>query len=108
MRRGDFVTAAISGDLGKPRPALIVQSDAFALLPSVMIVPATTDLRESVDRFRLLVQPTPENGLRLPSQLMIDKLSSIYASRVGGIIGHADRELLTAVAQAISEFLALA
>jgi mRNA interferase MazF len=34
MRRGDVVTVAASGDYGKPRPAVIVQSDTF---PSVIV-----------------------------------------------------------------------
>ena len=29
LRRGDVVTVAASGDFGKPRPAVVVQSDAF-------------------------------------------------------------------------------
>lgn len=29
MRRGDIVTIALQGDYGKPRPALIIQSDLF-------------------------------------------------------------------------------
>jgi len=29
MRRGDVVTVAVPGDYGKPRPAVIVQTDAF-------------------------------------------------------------------------------
>ena len=29
MRRGDLVTIALQGDFGKPRPALVVQSDLF-------------------------------------------------------------------------------
>jgi mRNA interferase MazF len=30
MKRGDFVTIALQGDFGKPRPALVIQSDLFA------------------------------------------------------------------------------
>ncbi|MYD87803.1 MAG: type II toxin-antitoxin system PemK/MazF family toxin, partial [Acidobacteria bacterium] len=29
LRRGDVVTVAASGDFGKPRPAVVVQSDVF-------------------------------------------------------------------------------
>ena len=49
MRRGQFVTVATSGDYGKPRPALVVQSDLFAELPSVVICPLTTTLRDDAD-----------------------------------------------------------
>ena len=29
IKRGDIVTCALSGDYGKPRPAVVVQSDLF-------------------------------------------------------------------------------
>jgi mRNA-degrading endonuclease toxin of MazEF toxin-antitoxin module len=29
LRRGDIVTIALQGDFGKPRPAVVVQSDLF-------------------------------------------------------------------------------
>ena len=65
MRRGQFVVVATSGDYGKPRPALVVQSELFAELPSVVICPLTTALRNDADQFRLEVdpkRPRPEQG----------------------------------------------
>jgi mRNA interferase MazF len=38
MKRGDLVAVALSGDYGKPRPALIVQADHFAALPSMAVL----------------------------------------------------------------------
>lgn len=38
MLRGDLVTVALSGDYGKPRPALVIQADAFAGHPSVTLL----------------------------------------------------------------------
>jgi mRNA interferase MazF len=67
MRRGAFVVVATPGDYGKPRPALIVQSDLFAELPSVVICPLTTTLRDDADLFRLDVQPSARNGVRQAS-----------------------------------------
>ena len=43
MKRGDLVTVAVSGDYGKPRPALVVQSDLFAELPTVTVVRLISD-----------------------------------------------------------------
>ena len=45
MKRGDLVTVALQGDLGKPRPALVIQSDLFEAHPSVTILPVTSDFR---------------------------------------------------------------
>ena len=28
MKRGDFVTIVVQGDFGKPRPALVIQTDS--------------------------------------------------------------------------------
>jgi mRNA-degrading endonuclease toxin of MazEF toxin-antitoxin module len=61
MRRGDLVTVAAPGDYGKPRPALVIQSDLFAELPSVTLCLVTSDLRDA-PIFRITVDPSSENG----------------------------------------------
>ncbi|MEY3791694.1 MAG: hypothetical protein RLZ09_2531 [Pseudomonadota bacterium] len=60
--RGQLVTIALQGDFGKPRPALVVQSDFFENHPSVTVLPVTSDLRDT-PLFRVLVEPSQENGL---------------------------------------------
>lgn len=87
MKRGDVVTVASSGDYGNPRPAVIVQSDAFPRsFASVIVCQMTSDLADAPD-FRITVDPSPENGLRLPSQIMADKPVTIRRERVGQRIG---------------------
>jgi mRNA interferase MazF len=56
MRRGDLVTIALQSDYGKPRPALIIQSDLFDAHPSVPILPVTSELR-ATPLFRIAVEP---------------------------------------------------
>ena len=107
MRRGQFVTVATSGDYGKPRPALVVQSDLFAELPSVVICPLTTMLREDADQFRLEVDPSKRNGLREVSQIAIDKITVVPAAKIGGVIGEASDALLTRVNRALALFLGI-
>jgi|tagenome__1003787_1003787.scaffolds.fasta_scaffold18985762_2 mRNA interferase MazF len=88
MKRGDVVTVALSGDYGKPRPAVIVQSD---LLPSnhasVVVCQMTSEL-ERVSTFRVGIEPSAENALRVPSQVMADKAVAILRERVGRVMGH--------------------
>lgn len=81
MRRGDLVTIALQGDYGKPRPALIVQSDLFNEHPSVTILPVTSELRET-PLFRIRVEPTPANGLQKISDVMVDKAQSVPRERI--------------------------
>jgi mRNA interferase MazF len=107
VRRGQFVVVATTGDHGKPRPALIVQSDLFAELPSAFICPLTSMLRDDADQFRLQVDPSKHNGLRDVSQIAIDKITAVPAARIGPVIGEADEALLKRVSRALALFLAL-
>jgi mRNA interferase MazF len=107
MRRGQFVVVATTGDYGKPRPALVVQSDLFAELPSVVICPLTSMLRDDADQFRLEVRPTTRNRLREVSQIAIDKITAIPAAKIGAVIGEADDALLLRVNRALALFLSI-
>jgi mRNA interferase MazF len=87
MRRGDVVVVAASGDYGKPRPAVIVQTDAFPPeYPSVVVCQMTSEIVEAPD-FRLTIEPSDENGIRIRSQIMIDNPVTIRRERVGSQIG---------------------
>jgi mRNA interferase MazF len=90
MRRGDVVLAATSGDYGKPRPAVIVQTDAFPQThTSIVICQMTSEIVDAPD-FRVTVDPTERNGLRVRSQIMADKPVTVRRSRIGTLIGHLD------------------
>ncbi len=107
MRRGKFVTVATPGDYGKPRPALIVQSDLFADLPSVVICPLTSTIRTDADQFRIDVAPSAQNGLRELSQIAIDKITVVPGLKIGGVIGVAEDALLLRVNRALALFLSI-
>jgi len=85
MRRGDLVTVSLQGDYGKPRPALIIQSDLLLELNSVLLCPITSDLRDAI--FRITLEPTPLNGLRKLSQIMVDKISTVPRDKVSEAFG---------------------
>lgn len=87
MQRGDLVVVAATGDYGKPRPAVIVQTDAFPEShASVVVCQLTSELADASD-FRVTVDPGPENGLRVTSQVMADKPVTIRRERIGQKIG---------------------
>lgn len=106
MKRGDIVMAAPPGNYGKPRPVLVVQADAYRALPSVTVLPLTSHL-ECAPLIRLAIEPSAENGLQKPSQVMIDKAVTLPRSRVGQRIGQADPGTLQAVNVALARFLGL-
>src|SRR3974377_413642 len=82
MKRGDVVICAAPGDYGKPRPAVVVQSNLFNLIHnSVVVCPITSELIDA-PLFRIAIQPTPANGLRKPSQVMVDKLIPMRRDRI--------------------------
>ncbi len=107
MKRGDLVSVALQGDLGKPRPALVIQSDLFDEHPSVTILPVTGELR-AAPLFRIAVNPDELNGLNKPSQVMVDKPQSIARERIGTVIGRLDDETMLAVNRALAVFLGFA
>ncbi|PTR05778.1 transcriptional modulator of MazE/toxin MazF [Nitrosospira sp. Nsp5] len=107
MRRGDLVTIALKGDYGKPRPALIIQSDLFDEHPSVTLLPVTSVIREA-PLFRIPVQPDANNGLLKPSQIMVDKVQTVHREKIGITIGRLDNEAMLAVNRALVVFLGFA
>ena len=86
ISRGDLVVVAASGDYGKPRPAVVVQSNAIpASHASVVVCPMTSELVEA--DFRITIEPGPDTGLRVRSQVMADKPVTIRRQRIGQRIG---------------------
>ncbi len=100
-RRGDVVVVALPGDYGKPRPAIVVQSDRLSAIPTVIVCPLTSELVEAA-LVRVTIAPGSGNGLRQPSQAMVDKLQAIRRERIGQVIGRLDDELLGQVNRALA------
>ena len=107
MRRGDLVTVALQGSYGKPRPALVIQSDFFDEHPSVTILPVTSELRKA-PLFRIDVEPSDENGLRKKSQVMVDKAQTIARDKIGETFGRLDNETLLVVSRMLAVFIGVA
>lgn len=107
MKRGDLVTIVLPGTYGKPRPALVIQSDLFDEHPSITILPVTSELRNT-PLFRIPVKPDQGNGLRLRSQVMIDKAQTLPREKIGKTFGRLDDAIMLAVTRALAVFLGLA
>ena len=107
MTRGDVVIVSAPGDYGKPRPALVVQSDLFNdTHASVVVCLLTTDI-VNAPLFRLDLEPRPENGLHQRSQIMVDKIVALRRTRISSTIGAVDSDTLVRVNRSLALFLGL-
>jgi mRNA interferase MazF len=107
MRRGDVVTVAAAGDYGKPRSAVIVQTDAFPERQESVIVCQMTSELSDAPTFRVTLDPSAENGLRVTSQVMADKPVTIRRGRVGREIGTLSLEETTRLNAALAFVMGL-
>lgn len=108
MQRGDVVVCVQSGDYGKPRPAVVVQSDLFnETHDSITICPITTHIHEAT-LFRILLTPNKSNGLKTASQIMVDKITSVRRNRIHQTVGALSKDQLNKLDKAVSFWLDVA
>ncbi|MGK9054027.1 type II toxin-antitoxin system PemK/MazF family toxin [Neorhizobium petrolearium] len=87
MKRGEIVIVSAPGDYGKPRPAVVVQTNGIPEnYPSIIVCQITSTI-EAVTDFRIIVEPSERNGLRARSQIMTDKIIAVNQRRIGQRIG---------------------
>jgi len=108
MRRGDLVTIVMQGDFGKPRPALILQSDVFSDIHETVTVALLSSNLVQAPIFRLNVLPSNENGLTRECQIQIDKIMTIRKEKIGEVIGSLEDTILVRVNRALALWLGLA
>ena len=107
-KRGDVVIVAAAGDFGKPRPAVVVQSDAFPEQHASVVVCQMTSALEDATEFRVTIEPSAANGLRAVSQIMADKPVTLWRERIGQRIGRLDGPEITRLNRALAFVLGLA
>lgn len=108
MKRGNVVTVAIQGDFGKPRPALILQSDVFSDIHATVTVALISSDIIQAPIFRLDIEPSDSNGLTRPCQIQIDKIMSVRNEKIGPIIGELSDVMMVRVNRALALWLGLA
>jgi mRNA interferase MazF len=92
VKRGDVVLAVVPSELGRPRPGVIVQAHEFNKhLSTIFLCPITSDVQEKLP-LRPTIDAKPSNGLKLPSQIMTDKMVALQRDRIRRVIGHLDTE----------------
>jgi len=107
VNRGDIVVSSSPGDFGKPRPALVVQSDLFnPTHASVVICPITSHLLDA-PLFRLTISPSRENGLKAESQIMVDKITAVRREHIAKKVGKINETEAASVDRALAIWLDL-
>ncbi len=107
MKRGETWTIAVGKDyVGKPRPVVILQDDRFDGTDSITVCAFTTDPTEA-PLFRPPIPSDDANGLRAPSQLMVDKITTIPKTKMGIRIGRLTDEQMVQLNRAVVVFLGI-
>jgi mRNA interferase MazF len=107
VKRGDLITVALQGDFGKPRPALVVQSDKFNDAHATVTVLLVSSEQVDAPLFRISLQPDAKNKLDKPCQILVDKAMTIKRSRLDAAFGSANDEVMLAVNRALAVFLGI-
>jgi mRNA interferase MazF len=108
MKRAEIWTVAGGPDYAKkPRPAVMLQDDAFEGTASITVCPFTTHLVDA-PLIRLAVAPTRQNGLTAVSHVMVDKITTVAKSKLQRRVGRLADEDMIRVSRAALVFLGLA
>ena len=90
----------------KARPAVVVRSDLLSELSYATVLPITTELRAGIG-MRIDLQPGEDNGLRAPSQVMVDWPQTIRCGDMGQAIGQLDRAIMQTITQQMAVVLGI-
>jgi mRNA interferase MazF len=107
VKRGDLVIVSAAGDHGKPRPAVVIQSDWLMAADSVLVALLTSVLVDA-PLYRLQIEPSDANGLKATSQVMVDKIIAMPREKCGRIIGRIEETALIALNHMLSVVIGLA
>jgi mRNA interferase MazF len=107
LKRGDVVLGVAPGDVGKPRPAVVVQSNTYNDSHASIVVCLLTSHIIDAPLFRITIEPKVSNGLKKQSQIMIDKISALSRDRFGATIGALEAEEMVRVDRALANWIGL-
>jgi len=108
LKRGEIWTVAGGAEYtGKPRPAIIIQSDTFDATLSITVCPLTGTLVDAAPA-RFAITPSDTNGLSASSHAMVDKIATLPKSKVGRKLGALSWAEVALLNQTIALFLGLA
>jgi mRNA interferase MazF len=104
VKRGDIVTVAT----GKPRPAIVVQSDHLLPYPMIIVVPVTSEIDARPPPFtRITIDPSPTNGLKRVSQIMVDRIIGLPSAKLRPTPGQLEDDKLTELTRLLALWLGI-
>ena len=101
------MTIALPGDFSKPRPALVIQSHFFDQIDTLTVALVTSAVVDA-PYMRVTIVPTVYNGLKVVSQVMVDKVMTSRIERVGEVFGRLETEIMLEVDRRLALFLGIA
>ena len=108
MTRGDIVVVAARGVYtGKPRPAVVVQSDLFSSTHESITLCLISSSPIDTPMFRVSLPPGERTGLLAASQVMVDKVVTVPRAAIVRHIGTCDSVYLLAIDDALRGWLSL-
>ncbi|PZN97274.1 MAG: growth inhibitor PemK [Hyphomicrobiales bacterium] len=107
MKRGDVVTVAMQCDFGKPRPAVVIQTDALRGTRHVIVCPLTSSGAD-LPAMRYAIPPTAENGLRAASHVMLNNVATVSRAKCGAVVGSLTTDQTLAINERLAFVLGLA
>jgi len=107
LRRGDVVVCAPPGEYGKPRPAVILQADAFLEARESVTVCLITSTPVDAPLFRVPIEPGEESGLTVRSFAMADKVMTVSKSKLRRRLGCLSAQERRALDAAVGRWLGL-
>jgi mRNA interferase MazF len=108
VKRGEIWTVSGGGAYtGKRCPVVILQDDRFDATASITVCAFTSD-PTLAPLFRLEVEPSERNGLKVPCRLMVDKITTVPKARIGKQLGCLDDEDVVRLNRATLVFLGFA
>jgi mRNA interferase MazF len=107
MNRGCLVSVATPGDYGKPRPALIVQTNLFLEHPSITVCLITSHQQAS-PLYRYHLEPSAGNGLQVASQVQIDKIMTVPREKIGATIGQLTDKQMSEITKLLTLWIGIA
>jgi mRNA interferase MazF len=107
VKRGDLVIVSAQADYGKPRPAIVIQLDWLKATDSILVALLTSTLVDA-PLYRLQIEPSGTNGLKVTSQVMVDKILALPCEKCGRVIGRIDESALIALNHMLSVIVGIA